>query len=165
MLTFATQMQLFGSFISTLLLFIYCTGFVHGLTPRCNHYSVVEHVANTDGEHHHEHHEHDGVATEDHDHVEHNGHLDAGAFDLLICLLEDVSHSDLPSDGCHCVPTMTNRTASDWTAKLRMLAVVVPFVIFPETSTETTFYCATSSVIPSSPLLSGLPQRGPPSIS
>lgn len=151
--------------ISFALLMVYTIGLVQGITPRCNHYSVVEHVANNDGEHHHEHHEHDGVAAEDHDHVEHNGHLDAGAFDLLICVLEDVSHSDLPSDGCHCVPTMTNRMGSDWTAKLRMLAVVVPFVILPETSTETTYHCSPTSFIPSSPLFSELPQRGPPSIS
>ena len=122
-------------------------------------------MAITEETHHHEHHENDGATAEDHDHVEHNGHLDTGTFDLLVCVLEDLAHSKKDNDGCHCVPTITNRTASDWAAKLRMLAVIVPFTILPEVSTETTFYCSSSSVIPSSPLLSGLPQRGPPSIS
>lgn len=155
----------FRSFISTLLLIIYCTGFVHGLTPKCNHYLAGEPGSNTVEVHHHEHHEHDGGDVLDHDHIEHNGHLDAGAFDLLICVLEDVAHSNREHDNCHCVPIMTNRTASDWTAKMRMLAVVVPFVILPETSTETTYHCSPSSIFLSSPLLSKLPQRGPPSIS
>lgn len=158
-------MQLLKPFISTLLLFIYCTGFAHGLTPRCNHYSVVEHVANTEETHHHEHHEHDDTTPEDHDHVEHNGHLDAGAFDLMICVLEDVAHSYPAEDGCHCVPTITNRMGSDWTVKLRMLAVIVPFTILPELSTKTTYHVSPSRVMLSSPLLSDLPQRGPPSIS
>ena len=163
--TFDPLMQLLKPFISTLLLFIYCTGFVHGLTPRCNHYSVVEHVAITEETHHHEHHHHDDSAEEEHEHVAHNGHFDASTFDLLACVLEDVSHSDHPSDGCECIPTMTNRTSSDWMTKLKMLAVLVPFAILPEVSTKTTYNFSPSRVMLSSPLLSDLPQRGPPSIS
>ncbi len=151
--------------ISFVLLMVYTIGLVQGITPRCNHYSVVEHVSNSGDEHHHKHHDHGQNEPADHAHVEHNGHLDDGAFDLLICVLEDIAHSESNNDDCHCVPTITNRTASDWTAKLRLLVVIVPFAILPEISIKTTYIFSPSRVMLSSPLLSDLPQRGPPSIS
>ena len=163
--SFAFPMTAIKTALSFVLLMVYTVGLVQGVTPRCNHFSLLDDKESVENVHHHEHHDHTEDEAADHAHIEHNGHFDASAFDLLACVLEDVSHSDYPSDGCECIPTMTNRTSSDWMTKLRMLAVLVPFAILPEVSTKTTYNFSPSRVMLSSPLLSDLPQRGPPSIS
>lgn len=150
------------SVISFLLLMVYSTGLVQGATPRCNHYGAEVEVGEV---HHHEHHEHADNEHVDHDHIVHNDHLDDGAFDLLLCVLEDVAHSEHPGDGCHCLPSISSRIGADWIGKMKLLAVVVPQLYETESTEQSNFYVLHSIGEIHSPFLKSSSQRGPPSIS
>jgi hypothetical protein len=159
-------MNALKSTISVLLLIVYAMGLAHGLTPRCNHYTEATGSNTIQIGHHHEHHEHGDEETVDHGHIEHNGHLDEGAIDLLICVLEDVTHSDNGEEGCHCVPTISSRTSADWVSKLKMMAVAVSFVSYVRLEPSEPFFDVERSTDEiRSAHLTGLGLRGPPSIS
>jgi len=158
-------MQLLKPYLALFLLLTYTMGFAQGLTPRCNHYSVSDDLGGVENVHHHEHHDHAEEEAIDHGHIEHNGHLDHCAIDLVLCLLEDVSHSDHPGDDCHCVPTISSRTSSDWIGKLKLLAVVVPLFDNIEAEEQATFHVSLMLGQLQLPYLKSTSQRGPPSIS
>lgn len=150
------------SVISFVLLMVYSIGLVQGATPRCNHYGAQSDLGEV---HHHEHHDHADNEHVDHDHIIHNDHLDAGAIDLLLCVLEDVAHSEQPSDGCHCLPVISSRTGTDWIGKLKLIAVAVPLLEEIESTEQSNFYIAQNIGEIHSPYLKSSSQRGPPFIS
>ena len=158
-------MQLFKPYLALFLLLTYTMGFAQGLTPRCNHYSLSNGLENVENVHHHEHHDHAEDEANDHGHIEHNGHLDHCAIDLVLCLLEDVSHSDHAGDDCHCVPTINNRTAIDWTGKLKLVAVVSTLFDSIETEEQTEFCVSQTLGDLQQPFLLNASKRGPPFIS
>ena len=153
--------------ISCLLLVTYTLGFAHSLIPHCEAGDTEHQIAAHEGSnshHHHEHHQHAPEDNVDHEHIIHNGHLDGGLYDFIVCLLSDAQH---PRNDCnlqHYLPAITNDKIDTKISKTRLVAtlfalccIIIQNEELPSFSSELANYL--------SPHIEHTPYRGPPSFS
>jgi hypothetical protein len=149
--------------ISIFFLVIFLTGLYHQMVPHCHEFLAGEHQA---AHHHQKHHRHSPENTLDHSHIAHDDHLDAGVFDLFLCILSDMEH---PATDCmlfHFVATkVTQQTKSsagvDHTVDV---APIFTSLSTPVLSLQVVFFDQELNHH-SAPPLGNLPSRGPPHFS
>ena len=89
------------SIISLLLVLSYAIGLAHHLVPHCDGICTSPGLVHESGDsHHHHHHDLNEENPLDHKHILHNGHLDGGVYDFIICVLSDTLHLD---DNCELI--------------------------------------------------------------
>jgi hypothetical protein len=147
------------SIISALLLLIYAQGFAHQLIPHC-HEIIAGDLQTT--HHRHRHHCHSPADQSDHAHIAHQDHIDAGVFDLILCVLSDLEHH-----AHHCIleaivaPKLCKSiSASD---KAKWIALSFAVLMIPDTDDALEFDPAGwATTRYRAPLLGNCPLRGPP---
>lgn len=122
--------------ISTVLLSVYALVFAHNLVPHCHQ---LEYAGG--GSHEmcmHQNHEHHtaGTASTDHEHVYHNGHMDEGLFNFLICVLSEVEHPSTGTDAMHYLESDNDFriSAFEWLLKVQPIAAIFILDIEDEAS-------------------------------
>jgi hypothetical protein len=84
---------------SVLLLVVYALGYSHSVLA-FSHQHSKEGVFTVGSAHHHPHYEHAIGEIVDHEHVEHQGHLDDGLLDFLMCILAESESSTSDVSEC-----------------------------------------------------------------
>ena len=161
-------MQIKRAIISLLLLLTYSLGFAHYLIPHCEASNIEHQVAASqeNPHHHHEHHQHTSDDKDiDHEDIVHNGHLDAGLYDYIVCFLSDAEH---PAEDCnlqHYLPANTNDKIDSQLSKAQFVAVL--FTVFCIVKQDEALPKSRSefAAVYLSPPIGDSPYRGPPSLS
>jgi hypothetical protein len=148
--------------ISIFFLFIFLVGLAHQMVPHCHEFLAGEHQA---AHHHHDYHRHSPENTPDHSHIAHDDHLDAGVFDLIICILSDMEH---PATDCtlfHFVASKAAQNAkSTGVDGTTNVAPISTSLSIPDLSLQPVFFDQELNHH-SAPPLGNLPSRGPPHFS
>lgn len=87
------------------LLFAYSLALIDTIIPHHHKHADKDILAWYEKTNYHKHHNPVEEKTSEHRHFEHAGHFDAGAFDVLICLLSELEHSS--TNGHHSYYTYT----------------------------------------------------------
>ena len=157
-------MQIKKVIIATLFLLTYTIGFAHNLIPHCSaacgELPVAAHQET--GHHHHAHHEHDHGEDSGHDHIEHNGHLDGGLLDYVVCLLSEMEH---PATDCQievCLPASTANTVPEALSNVTCIALL--YSVFELAEQDEPLQAGHSEAVTSytAPPIAECPHRGPP---
>jgi hypothetical protein len=160
-------MQLLKQIGSILLLMIYSLGMVHGFIPHSHYAELADGVVFEHGVEHgsnHLHHHHDANDTGNHTHVAHNGHLDHGFMDILICILSEAHQTDIAD--LFISGNSLNEVSLD-AAKLQLAAVLVSFMtIHVEEIVPKTAVCPSDVELSYRySHISAASRRGPPTVS
>lgn len=152
--------------ISCLLLFTYTFGFAHNLIPHCEA-SDIKHQTTHEGNshHHHEHHQHTTEDNVDHEHIAHNGHLDGGLYDFIVCFLSDTEH---PTNDCnlkHYLLSKTNEKVDTKLAKIKLASILFAISRIVKQDESFSNFSSKPAAIYLSPPIEQFPYRGPPSFS
>ena len=149
--------------ISFFLLFVYSISFAHSLTfHEHGFYSQhqYEFAVTNDSEHNHEHHSHRVAESVDNSHIHHNNHCDEDVFDLITCVLFDLSNHQ--HDDCHIEHQPndeTNRLSNKDSNKLYTSAGLIQLVdLFKETNSSSIHIIIDLPIS----IISDTPLRGPP---
>ena len=160
---YSLYVQFKKTVISLILILSYSIGFAHNLIPHCTDFhSDGEHSESA--HHNHSHHTHDdgNFVEENHDHVEHDDHFDDGYLDYLICLIDNLDHSN-GSCNLECyTPLVEYKFANNEDIQSQDLEVDwIESDFFPEYSVED---YRTNTILTNSVLgIEQRPERAPPS--
>lgn len=157
-------MHKYKMIISAALLSVYALVFAHNLIPHCHQLEFLG------GESHemcvHQNHEHHtaGNASTDHEHVYHNGHMDEGLFDFLICVLSEVEHPSTGTDAMHYLESDNDfrLSAFEWIINVQPLAAILNIELEDEASSGA--FIVEQEHASSLLLDTASPLRGPPII-
>lgn len=157
-------MQIKKVIIASLLLLTYTVGFVHNLIPHCSAGCAELPLATHEesGHHHHAHHEHDHGDQTDHDHIAHNGHLDGGFFDYVVCLLSEMEHpaTDCKSDVC--LPASSLNNIPESLAAAHCITLLCAMCAAPEQNEPQQYTYSKAAPAYTAPPIAECPHRGPP---
>lgn len=113
----------------------------------------------------HEHHEEgDNHGEENHTHISHQGHLDEGLVDFLVCLLTETEHSGSDTGEYFVLPNSELRKL-DISSKIKVANILIFWLFdFSEDCTSFVVQSEINSVY-TAPLVANSPHRGPPTVS
>ncbi len=150
--------------ISSILLLAYCLSFAHNLIPHCHHAIGQLAIPHTHAVQHEHHEEGDHHGDENHTHIAHQGHLDEGLVDLLVCLLTETEHPGSDA-GEHFVMPNTELHKLDISSKIQITSMLIYWLF--DFSEDCTLLVARPEIHSdyTAPLLAHSPLRGPPTIS
>lgn len=153
--------------ISFFLLFVYSISFTHSITFHEHGFSVAhqhEGVGIDNSTHTHAHHSHSEEFSSSSAHINHNNHCDEGVFDLITCVLSDLTnhqHND-------CEFEHQNYNDSKRLTNKSHVKLLASFIVFSNNSNT---YSLELNPLKSqliidfqSPLINDNPLRGPPVI-
>ena len=157
-------MQTSKLIISSFLLFVYSFGFAHYLIPHCEKESSAIHVYYEQEVIGHQHHDINSYNehSDEHEHLQHEGHVDDGILDFLICFLSEVEHQENASSLEVYLSVKTDTKAPRlFESKLQLLAVLSVLNNLDLHSYSKTNYEEILGVY-ISPLIHQSPNKGPP---
>lgn len=158
-------MQIKRIVILCFLMFTYILGFAHYFIPYCDSAAngcqfVVQH---NDSCHNHQHHEHTPDYNIDHEHIQHNGHLDADIYDFIVCFLTDIEHPTKDCDLRYYLIGKTDNNIDIKLVKARLARVLFAYLSIIQQDEELPIYRSEIAGIYLSPSIEHSPHRGPPS--
>jgi len=158
----SSKMKLKKIIISFFLLFVYSISFAHSLSYHehgfySEHQFEFRNVKSSD--HQHEHHTHSLKEELKTDHINHNNHCDDGIFDLITCVLSDLTNHN--HNDCHLEHQPNNDTNRVSNQDNLSDIVDVKLVLRYRYSIQ---YLVSDQLISGlqCPLIEGAPLRGPP---
>lgn len=151
-------------FISSFLLFVYSFSFVHYIIPHCDNESTVVHVHSELEPINHKHHDSEihEADTDQHKHIQHEGHFDEGIYDFLFCFLSNIEHQENICVLTNYIASKTDSNVSrPFNSKVQLLAVY-SVLCFPELLSKSEVNQDEKIAFYVAPLLHLSPNRGPP---